>query len=744
MHEIPGNLPAFAFQIYVQGNGKWGLSYVHGRAAQLFGLEPEPLDTAVHRFAERIVPEDQDRFYSTIRNAALSRSDWSFEGKRIKPDGQMMYFRGFARPRPAGGATLYDGIVIDISDQWRAAQQVRESEELYRELFEVESDALVLVESDSGRILAANNAASELYGYTREELLLVNRTHLSAEPEKTVEATTTAKLAFTPLRWHRKKNGSIFPVEIANRYFLRKGRPVFVSAIRDITNRRRMQEALEKSEEKFSKAFHSNPAATMIVDLDSRTYIEVNETYEQITGYSRDEVVGRSWDDYCIWIDPDDRDRAVTELLERGKVRDWEFPFRRKSGEPGRGLISAELIEIHGRNCAITAMVDITERTRLESELRQVQKMESVGRLAGGVAHDFNNLLTVINGYSETILGRLDSQDPIYAPAREIQKAGERAAGLTRQLLAFSRKQVIEPHLIDINHVVRDAERMLKRLIGEDIQLITRLDPNLGCIMADPDQMNQVIVNLAVNARDAMPDGGQLEIITQHVDVDAAMAATHPDAAARPYMLLAVTDNGAGIPEEILPSIFDPFFTTRGPESGTGLGLATVYGIVHQSCGWIDVSSAMGYGTTFRIYLPLIGDLAPAEPLTTPRCDLNGHETVLVVEDQEEVRRLTVAILKLYGYRVLDAADARQALSVMEMQQGKIDLLLTDVILPGINGRELSDRMRVLNPKLKVLFTSGYTADVIARRGVLDPEVAYLPKPFTAEGLAMKVREVLT
>jgi two-component system, cell cycle sensor histidine kinase and response regulator CckA len=685
---------------------------------------------------------------AAIRRAFESRSVVAFD---VYDESRGHWYAVAAMPDAAGG------IVVRFSEagsrrnggharshEPSPEQELLENEKLYRQLFEVESDALVLVDHESGRILAANAAAAALYGYTREELLSLNRVDLSAEPDRTLQA-TTEKQAFIPLRWHKKKNGKVFPVEISGRYFDLKGRSVFVSAIRDITERRVMQEALEKSEEKFSRAFHGNPAAITILDLKSGFYLEVNETFEQLSGYRRDEVVGHSWADFCILVDHEFRDRAVAQLLSKGRLRNWELHFRRKNGDVGVGLLSAELIEIGGRPCAITATVDITDRIRLEGELRQAQKLESVGRLAGGVAHDFNNLLTVINGYSECILGMLRPQDPLYSPAQEIKKAGERAAGLTKQLLAFSRKQVIEPQTLDVNGVVRETSGMLRRLIGEDIELVTTLDPLLGSVLADPDQIHQVIMNLVVNARDAMPDGGQLEISTKNVDINEKATAAHPDSVPGRYVMLVVADSGVGMSEEILPSIFDPFFTTREQGKGTGLGLATVYGIVRQSGGWIEVSTKVGHGASFAIYLPRIDGLPVSAPApTAAKATLSGCETVLIVEDQEEVRGLTNAVLKAYGYRVLDAANAAAALALAAEHPDEIDLLLTDVILPGMNGRELADRMQAQNPRLKVLFTSGYSADVIARRGVLEPDVAYLPKPFNAESLAAKVRQVLS
>ena len=513
----------------------------------------------------------------------------------------------------------------------------------------------------------------------------------------------------------------------------------------DITEGKLMEDTLRKSEERFSKAFRSNPAAVTIADLTNKSYLEVNEAFEKMTGYRRDEVVGRPWNDLVLWDDPKDRDQVFAQLAKEGGLRNCEFRFHKKGGESGAGLLSAELIELGGKQCAITVTVDITDRIQLESRLRQSHKLESVGRLAGGVAHDFNNLLTLINGYSDFLLKTLHTDDPLRLHVQEIKKAGEHAASLTKQLLTFSRKQIIEPRQLDVNNIVNDAERMLQRLIGEDIELVTTLDPLLGHVIADPDQIQQVIMNLVVNARDAMPDGGKLEITTKNVDVDASTAAAHPGAVPGKFALMTVNDNGIGMDETTLQSVFEPFFTTKEPGKGTGLGLSTVYGIVQHSGGWIQIWSKVGQGTSFEIYLPRVDAILAPEPAGTEARDtLHGGETVLVVEDHDQVRELSKTILEAYGYDVLEAANSEEAFDVEKRHTGEIHLLLTDVILPGMNGKVLSERLRVLRPKLKVLFTSGYTADVIARRGVLERDVPYLSKPFSPEALAAKIREVLT
>jgi PAS domain S-box-containing protein len=482
-----------------------------------------------------------------------------------------------------------------------------------------------------------------------------------------------------------------------------------------------------------------------IVDLISGRYLDVNDAFQELTGYRRDETVGRRWSELSIWVDRAQRHESILELMDKGKLLNCEFQFRKKSGDMGMGLLCGELMEIDGRACAITATIDITERLQLESKLRQAQKLEGVGRLAGGVAHDFNNLLTVINGYSDFILESSHPTDPLYLHAQEIKKAGTLAAGLTKQLLAFSRKQVIEPRPLDVNVIVADAERMLQRLIGEDIRLTTSLDPLLGQVMADSDQVHQVVVNLVVNARDAMPDGGYLEITTNNVDVDESAVAAHPEAVPGPYVMLTVTDSGTGMNEETLQNIFEPFFTTKERGRGIGLGLSTVYGAVRQSGGWIDVSSVPGQGSEFRIYLPRIDAcVVPDQPRMAPAKELHGDETLLLVEDQQEVRKYAASILTSYGYHVLEASEGAEASVIAQEYADDIHLLLTDVILPGINGKELVDRIRLFRPNLKVVFMSGYPADMIARHGVLEQDVAYLPKPFSSESLAAKVRQVLS
>jgi nitrogen-specific signal transduction histidine kinase len=403
-----------------------------------------------------------------------------------------------------------------------------------------------------------------------------------------------------------------------------------------------------------------------------------------------------------------------------------------------------EQFALAGHACVLSLVNDVTDSRRLEGQLRQAQKMEAVGRLAGGVAHDFNNLLTVITSYSELLLEDLGSGDPKRDDVEQIRKAAQGAAGLTRQLLAFSRQQVLEPKVLDLKATVAGTEKLLKRLIGEDIQLTTSLAPDLGAVKADPGQLEQVIMNLAVNARDAMPTGGRLTIEAANVDMDEAYVGEHAPARPGRYVMLALSDTGIGMDEQTKARIFEPFFTTKEVGKGTGLGLATVYGIVKQAGGFIWVYSEPGRGTSFKVYLPRVNEpAAPDEVRPATRAPGRGTETVLLVEDAASVRLVTRQVLERFGYAVLEAPEGDTALRLATKHRGPIHLLLTDVVMPGISGRDLAQQLAPLRPEMKVLYASGYANNAIIQHGILEPGIAYLQKPFTPETLARRVREVL-
>jgi PAS domain S-box-containing protein len=396
-----------------------------------------------------------------------------------------------------------------------------------------------------------------------------------------------------------------------------------------------------------------------------------------------------------------------------------------------------------GRFLGILSLAqDITERRQLEEQFRQAQKMEAVGRLAGGVAHDINNLLTVITGYGELVLSILPPTHPARELVREIRNAGERAAALTRQLLAFSRKTVLEPKVLDLNTQVREMEKLLRRLIGEDVELTTSLSPDLGRVKTDPGQLEQVLVNLCVNARDAMPHGGKITLETKNAQLDAAYAQDHPDVQPGPYVLLAVSDTGHGMDAATQARIFEPFFTTKEQGKGTGLGLAMVYGFIKQSSGHIAVYSEPGRRATFKLYLPQVQGMVSSSK-SSPGLT-KGTETVFLVEDEDGVRALARHLLQSCGYTVLEASNGKEALRIAERHLGTIHLLITDVVMPqGLGGRQVAEAVRARHPEARVLFVSGYTDDAVVRHGILEERTSFLQKPFTPAALAQKVREVL-
>ena len=508
--------------------------------------------------------------------------------------------------------------------------------------------------------------------------------------------------------------------------------------------RKRAQEAIRESEERYRLLFERNLAGVYRMTLVGRI-LECNDALARIFGYaSREELVDR---DMAV-LYPDSRQRRdfFDALLRARGLANYEMRGQRKDGGTAWTFQSASLLadEQAGEVIVEGTVSDITERRHLEGQLRQSQKMEGIGQLAGGIAHDFNNLLTTVLGYSDMALSQLSAHDPIREDILEIRKAGERASNLTRQLLAFSRKQVFEPRVLDLNALIAESSRMLARLIGEHIRFVTELDPGLASVRADPGQVEQVIVNLVVNARDAMPEGGALTMRTGNVDVTAASARDHFGVEPGRYVVIAVADTGVGIDPETQKRIFEPFFTTKEKPHGTGLGLATVYGIVSQSGGHIFVTSEPGRGSTFAIYLPRVEELASAtDAPAAPAAVRQGSETILLVEDEEAVRGLTRRCLESSGYTVLQASNAEEALPIAASHAGRLDLLLTDVIMPGASGPELALRVLELRPGTRVLYVSGYTDLSMASQGVLDDGAFFLQKPFTPQTLARKVREVL-
>jgi PAS domain S-box-containing protein len=508
--------------------------------------------------------------------------------------------------------------------------------------------------------------------------------------------------------------------------------------------RKRNEEALRLSEARYRSQVQSAVYGIYRSSADEDRFLDGNPALVNMLGYeSLDELLALKIS-RDVYVDPTERSALVNEYRRKSLIEGVEVRWKRKDGKniivrlSGRPILNAagqaESFEMIAE--------DTTEHRALEDQLRQSQKMEAVGRLAGGVAHDFNNLLTVIKGYSELMLDQVQAADPLRAEIEEVKKAADRAAALTRQLLAFSRKQVLAPKVIDLNAVITNVERLLQRLLGEDIELITILHSSLGRVKADPGQIEQVIMNLAVNARDAMPKGGKLTISSANVMLDESFI-QDSKVATGPYVLLSVSDTGVGMDAETKSRIFEPFFTTKEQGKGTGLGLSTVYGIVKQSGGYISVYSEPGLGTSFKVYLPRVDAAAEVSGAGAGERLQTGTETILLVEDEDGVRTLTRQLLQKQGYTVLESRHGGEALLICERHNGPIHLLLTDVVLSQISGRELAHRLAAIRPEMKVLFMSGYSEDAIVQHGVLNSGHAFLQKPFTAESLGTKVREVL-
>ncbi len=516
--------------------------------------------------------------------------------------------------------------------------------------------------------------------------------------------------------------------------------------------RKRAEAALRESEKRFQQFYDESPVGYHEVDTKGRI-TRVNRKELAMLGYTAGEMLGKPLWNFFV---EEDTTRHVTLAKLSGDISfhdTFERTYRRKGGTTLPVFIEDRLLRDKGGQIIgmRSAVEDITERRQTqealrksEEQLRQWQKVEAIGRLAGGVAHDFNNLLMTIKGCSELLLNAFDRRDPRREEVEEILKAADRATSLTRQLLAFGRRQVLQPQLLDLNSIVMNMDKMLRRLIGEDVQLITSLDSELWSVKVDPGMIEQVIMNLVVNSRDALPNGGKLTIETSNVVHDEEYASAHISVKPGHYVMVAVSDNGCGMDKEIQSHLFEPFFTTKEKGRGSGLGLSTVYGIIKQSGGNIWAYSEPGQGTTFKIYLPRVEKTAKMyKPKARPSTAPGGTETILLVEDEEAVRTMVSRILQNKGYTVLEARHGHEAIDICERYQEPIHLMVTDVIMPQMSGRELAERLAPMLPDMKVLYMSGYPDNTIVQHGVLEPGTAFLQKPFTLNALELKVREVL-
>ena len=732
--------------------------------ARIVGGSPVPgssLPAAYRLFQPDRITEIPPRAWPGPRAANGGETVVAEELHLLRADGSWRIVSASAAPFVApsrGDARQALVAIVDLTDHVLAADAARaaqESEARFRTLVEEAADAFFLHDRE-GRIRAVNRRACKSLGYSREELLRMKVADVEADfdslgVDAVWERTGPGQAAALAGR-HRRRDGTVFPVEVRVACLELAGERLFMALARDVSVQRTAEEALRESEARFRDVVASADEYVFEMDAAGRvTYI--SEAAEAILGYRPEEIIGRSSLDL---LDPEEKARSSAFLQAtvagRARISHFSQVARHRSGR--RVWLDLSAVPVIGRDGSLvgyrgTAM-DVTwrheadeERARLQARLAQAHRMEVVGRLAGGVAHDFNNLLTVILACGFDLRDRLRAGEPGDAEAVEdILGAGQRAAELTRQLLAFARKQVLSPTRLDVNEILRQSRKLLSRVIGEDVRIVEDVQDGPWTVRADSGLLSQVVMNLAVNARDAMPRGGTLSMSTANVELRPGEAPPDPEMAPGRYVRLRVSDTGVGMAPEVLEHVFEPFFTTKAPGSGIGLGLATAYGNVKQSGGHVVVESRIGAGSTFDVYLPA---LAVGEVPEPPRAvsAAGGSERVLVVEDDAKVREIVERSLRAAGYRVVTASSGEEALRRVHADGHPIDLLVTDVVMPGMGGPEVARRVLERVPRARVLFVSGYTDDAIGRHGVLEDGVHFLPKPFTSDSLLAGVRAVL-
>jgi PAS domain S-box-containing protein len=645
------------------------------------------------------------------------------------------------------------GVVLnsrDITQRKQTEAELRESEQRFRELFESSPDA-VFVEDLDGTVLDINPAACRLHAASREGLIGRNVSDL-VPPERREEAARDFK-ALVEGRLEQiegasyAQDGRVVPVEVRASRVDYAGQPAVLLHVRDITDRKLAEAALRSSEMLFHSVWENSVDGMRLTD-EHGNIVAVNDAFCKLVGMPQEAIEGKPFT--VIFADFEKPDQLLEEFRQRFRNRVIESRRERRLTLRNGDVVTLEdtssFVELRGQPPMLLGLFrDVTAQKRLEEQLRQSQKMEAIGQLAGGVAHDFNNLLTVIHGHASLLAASGALTGVAARSAQQISQAADRAATLTRQLLAFGRRQLMQPRQLDMNQVVANMTKMLGRILGEDIALQVNYSPQPARVQADAGMMEQVLLNLAVNSRDAMPKGGLLAIRISALELDARRMAQHAEGRVGQFVCLSVIDMGCGIPAENLRRIFEPFFTTKEVSKGTGLGLATVYGIVKQHQGWIEVESAPGKGATFSVFLPR--SLEPAEAANDRPAEpaiRGGTETILVVEDEAPVRELVCNLLAGRGYQILQAESGAKALQVWRENKDRIDLLLTDLVMPNqMNGRELAEKLRAERPNLKVIFTSGYSSDVVGKDFILHPGMNYLQKPYHPHKLALAVRDCL-
>ena len=656
---------------------------------------------------------------------------------------------------------MADSLERREAERNRAEEALRESEERFRAIFEQAAVGVGQIETETGRFMRVNRKYCDIIGYTQEEIAETSLMEITHPDDLEQTLDNIQRLLRGEIRdstfekRYIRKDGSIIWVNLTTSamWGVDEKPNYHIAVVQDITDHKKVQETLRESEEKYRTILRDMEEGYYEVDL-ACNFLFFNDPVPEFGGYSRDEFMGINYRDFTEEEVAKEVYEVYNQVYTNGTpVRDFAWKINRRDG--AEAYVEASIFlnrDSKGNPIGFRGLMrDVTQRKKeekdrkqLEAQLLHSQKMEAVGRLAGGIAHDFNNLLTTILGYSDLVMMAMRRDNPFYDDVGEIKRSGKRAADLIRQLLAFSRRQIIQPVVLDLNRVIRNMEEMLRRLIGEDIEVIMILGSDLWKVKVDPGQIDQVIMNLAVNAKDAMPQGGKLTIETVNMDLDDGYARNHGvELNPGPYVMFAISDTGTGIDKETQSRIFEPFFTTKVKGKGTGLGLSTVYGIVKQNNGFIWVYSEPGEGTAFKVYLSRTEETETLKKEESPGETVRGSETILVVEDDQFVRELAAKVLSVCGYTVLQAGAGEEALDVLDEHEGEVHLLLTDVVLQGMNGRELAEGLISRSPHTKVLYMSGYTGNAIVQHGVIEKGIEFIQKPFSPKSLAGKVRKVL-
>jgi two-component system, cell cycle sensor histidine kinase and response regulator CckA len=716
---------------------------------RIFGLEPRKEAPSFTEHQAWYVPEDRVRLLAAVETCLQDSVPYDLELRVTRPDGHLRHcvVRGLPEHGPDGSVKRLYGSLHDITEIRRAEERIAILSHMLDE-----APASITIHDTDGRFVFANAKSVALHGYdSLDEFMTVNLHDLDvpaseamlAERFRQIHENGEARFEVA----HFREDGTTFPLEVLARQIQWEGRPAILSIATDITERKKSEDHLQK----FKQIVSSTTDGISLLDADYR-YIIVNKAYAAYSGKKKEELIGLTVQEYLgaevfegiQWqLDRCLAGETITyqdwfEYPSMGKrfIEVTYFPFTSDTGE----VLG---IAVNTRDITEQKQAE-AERERLQEQLNQAQKMESVGRLAGGVAHDFNNMLGVILGRAELALARADESHDLYADLKEIQKAAQRSADITKQLLAFARKQTISPRKLDLNDTLESMLKMMRRLIGEDIDLVWQPSAHLWPVKMDPTQLDQILANLCVNARDAIEGVGKITIETGKKTFDAAYCKDHSGFIPGDFVQFSVSDNGCGMDRDVLDNLFEPFFTTKEVGKETGLGLATIYGIVKQNNGFINVYSEPGQGSTFRIYLPrLIEEKEAFTPVPGKKVAAGGTETILLVEDEPTILDMTQKMLERKGYSVLPAATPAEAMDLARTHTDPIHLLMTDVVMPEMNGRDLAEQMSSLYPDIKLLFMSGYPADVIAHQGMLDDGVAFIQKPFSMKDLAEKLREVL-